>query len=338
MELPVLHGAAAGHKEPAATPSLRRVAGDQGIGQRVVEVVGAHRFCRRYKLRTMPPPALIVHGGAWDIPDGLVQACRQGCTAALQIGWAVLDAGGSSLDAVCAAVRALEDDPTFNAGTGSSTNTAGVVETDASVMVGDGLQAGAVAALQDILHPVDVARAVLQPTPHVLLAGQGALQFALDQGFARLPPGALARPRARDAAPQIAGAGDTVGAVAVDRHGVIAAATSTGGTPGKMPGRVGDSPLIGAGTFASTAGGASATGWGEVIIRSAMSLRAVDAMQAGADAQGAEEAAVAAACALNEQGAGIIVVDRAGRVGRAWCTPRMAFAWRTADDQTELGP
>ena len=294
----------------------------------------------------MPGPALIVHGGAWDIPDRLVQACRAGCRAALDVGWSVLDAGGSSLDAACAAVRALEDDPTFNAGHGSSVNTDGVVETDASVMIGEGLQAGAVAALVDIRHPVDVARAVLEKTSHVLIAGDGALTFALDQGFERLPPGVLARsPSERAArsarAPASASAqasGDTVGAVAVDAQGRIAAATSTGGTPDKMPGRVGDSPLIGAGTFASPAGGAGATGWGEVIIRSAMSLRAVDAMAEGADAQAAAEVAVARAAALNEQGAGIIVVDRHGGVGRAWCTPRLAFAWRTADGRTEVGP
>lgn len=287
----------------------------------------------------MPAPALIVHGGAWDIPDRLAQPCRAGCRAALDLGWAVLQAGGSSLDAVCAAVRALEDDPTFNAGTGSSVNTDGVVETDASVMVSEGLRAGAVGALFDIRNPVDVARAVMEQTPHVLLVGAGALRFALDHGFERLPPGVLARPRA-DAASRTGAqpAGDTVGAVAVDAHGRIAAATSTGGTPAKLPGRVGDSPLIGAGTYVSPAGGASATGWGEVIIRSAMSLRAVDALADGATAQEAAQVAVDRAAALKEQGAGVIVVDRQGGVGRAWCTPRLAFASRSGDGPTEVGP
>lgn len=283
----------------------------------------------------MPPPALIVHGGAWAIPDHLVGRCRAGCLAALEVGWAVLHAGGTALDAACAAVRTLEDDPTFNAGTGSSVNTDGVVETDASVMIGDRMQAGAIAALQDIRHPVDVARSVMERTPHVLLVGDGALAFALEQGFERLPAGVLAGPRRRS---DLAGAGDTVGAVAVDRSGGIASATSTGGTPDKMPGRVGDSPLIGAGTFAAPTGGASATGWGEVIIRSVMSLRAVDALAGGADAQAAAEAAVAAANELKEQGAGVIVADRHGGVGQAWSTPRLAFASRTADGTTKAGP
>jgi len=286
----------------------------------------------------MPPPALIVHGGAWDIPDHLLQSCRAGCLAALDVGWQVLQSGGAAVDAVCAAVRTLEDDPTFNAGTGSSINTDGLVETDASVMVGQGLQAGAVAALIDIRHPVDVARAVLERTSHVLLAGDGALKFALSQGFERLPPGALARPVPRIPDGSCGAAGDTVGAVAIDGQGIIAAATSTGGTPNKMPGRVGDSPLIGAGTYASVRGAASATGWGEVIIRSAMSLRAVDAMAAGATAQAAAEAAVACAAELEEQGAGIIVVDAQGGVGQAWCTPRLAYASRTSDGRTGVGP
>lgn len=282
----------------------------------------------------MPSPALIVHGGAWDIPDRLVDRCRAGCRAALEEGWAVLRSGGQALDAVCAAVRSLEDDPTFNAGTGSSVNTEGVVELDASVMVGAGLQAGAVAAIQGIRHPVDVARRVLEATPHVLLAGQGAQRFAELEGFVRQPAGALARPRP----PADPCAGDTVGAVALDRHGGLAAATSTGGTPGKLPGRVGDSPLIGAGTYVTPVGGASATGWGEVIIRSAMALRAVDALEGGADAQVAADIAVAAADRLGEQGAGIIVVDARGGIGQAWSTPRLAFAWRSAEGGGGVGP
>ena len=282
----------------------------------------------------MPSPALIVHGGAWDIPDRLVAACRAGCRAALEDGWAVLRSGGPALDAVCAAVRSLEDDPTFNAGTGSSVNSDGVVELDASVMVGAGLQAGAVAAIQGIRHPVDVARKVLEETPHVLLAGQGAQRFAELHGFVRQPSGSLARPRPSTEP----GAGDTVGAVALDRHGALAAATSTGGTPGKLPGRVGDSPLIGAGTYVTPVGGASATGWGEVIIRSAMALRAVDALGEGAEAQAAADVAVAAADRLGEQGAGIIVVDAQGGLGHAWSTPRLAFAWRNAEGGEGAGP
>ncbi len=282
----------------------------------------------------MPSPALIVHGGAWDIPDRLVGRCRAGCRAALEEGWAVLRSGGLALDAVCAAVRSLEDDPTFNAGTGSSVNTEGVVELDASVMVGAGLQAGAVAAIQGIRHPVDVARKVLEVTPHVLLAGQGAQRFAELHGFVRQPAGTLARPRP----PADPCAGDTVGAVALDLHGGLAAATSTGGTPGKLAGRVGDSPLIGAGTYVTPVGGASATGWGEVIIRSAMTLRAVDALVDGADAQAAADVAVTAADRLGEQGAGIIVVDARGGIGQAWSTPRLAFAWRSADGAGGVGP
>jgi len=301
----------------------------------------------------MPPPALIVHGGAWDIPDPRVAASRAGALAALEVGWALLAEGGSALDAVCAAVVALEDNPIFNAGIGASLNAAGQIELDASIMVGEGYRAGAVAAIRDVRNPILVARRVMETTQHVLLAGEGACAFAAAEGFDPLPAGALEISEQRSQLRAIEGRdsyhasepfrpldgpGDTVGAAAVDRGGQVVAATSTGGVPAKMPGRVGDSPLIGAGTWAAPEGGVSCTGWGEAIIRTAMAYRAGAALEAGAAAEVAAQQAVAALERIPKGRAGLILVDRHGRVAHAFNTPRMAWASRTSDGATGSGP
>lgn len=279
----------------------------------------------------MAPPVLVVHGGAWPIPDDQVEAATLGCRKAALVGWRTLSAGGSALDAVVAAVVALEEDPTFNAGYGASLNRAGEIELDASLMWGEDLRAGGVCALQGVRNPILLARAVMEKTPHVLLAGAGALAFAREIGFETVDPGTLQIPRRverwREAVERNLPA-DTVGAVALDAAGHLAAATSTGGTPMKMPGRVGDSPLIGCGTYADDETAAiSATGWGEAIIRVALARRCCEGIAAGLDAQSAASAAIETLERRTGSQAGVILVDRSGRIGIAFNTPRMACAW-----------
>src|SRR5687767_11847980 len=216
---------------------------------------------------------IVVHGGAGDLnPSDDPKPCIEGCLAAARAGHAVLKAGGSALDAVIAAVVWLEDDPHFNAGTGSVLNADGEVETDASVMTGD-LKAGAVGALKGIKNPVLLARLVMERTKHVLLVADGALRFAKEQGVGLVDPASMITERARTKWSRTG----TVGAVARDSQGRLAAATSTGGTTRKLPGRLGDTPLIGCGTFARAgAGAASCTGIGEAIIKTTLARWAVD--------------------------------------------------------------
>jgi beta-aspartyl-peptidase (threonine type) len=224
------------------------------------------------------PLAIIVHGGAGVInrsdmtPEREAQY-RTGLEAARDAGYAVLETGGSSLDAVAAAVRTMEDNPLFNAGIGAVLNRDGEAELDSSIMDGATLRAGAVANLQHVKNPIDLARAVMEKSPHVMIAGAGAEEFALQQGFTLVPNSYFrTEPRLRqlEKAQQeekTAGHG-TVGAVALDHNGNLAAGTSTGGMTNKLPGRIGDSPIIGAGTYANNASCAvSATGDGEYFIR-----------------------------------------------------------------------
>ena len=283
-------------------------------------------------------PSLIVHGGAGELsasdPEG-VEAVA-GCQAAVRAGHGVLARGGSALEAVVEAVRVLEDDPRFNAGTGSVLNLDGDVECDASVMQGDG-RAGAVACVRDVKNPVLLARLVMEQTPHVLLAGAGAEAFARAHAVERTPPGALVTDamrarwqvaRAERGAPS--GGGGTVGCVARDGLGRVAAATSTGGTMLKLPGRIGDSAVIGAGTYADDAAGAvSCTGAGEAFIKAAAAVRAVEAMRAGRPPGQAAEDALSWARRHGGTG-GVICVDRAGNLGQAFDTARMAHAWVAA--------
>jgi beta-aspartyl-peptidase (threonine type) len=244
-----------------------------------------------------PPIAIVIHGGAGVINRADMTADREaryraGLEAARDAGYTVLERGGSSLDAVAAAVRVMEDDPLFNAGRGAVLNHDGIAELDSSIMEGKTLRAGAVAAVKHVKNPVELARLVMEKSPHVLLVGQGAEDFALEQGVV-LVPNSYFRTEARVKALEQAlkeekdkeqasrktgarleatwplGSTGTVGAVALDRDGNLAAATSTGGLTNKRPGRVGDSPLIGAGTYANNSSCAvSATGDGEFFIRS----------------------------------------------------------------------
>ena len=274
-------------------------------------------------------PALVVHGGAGADPAEGRDVLRAGVTAAALAGWRVLTEDGRALDAVEAAVRVLEDHPRFNAGHGSVLTSGGTVEMDASIMEGDHLQCGAVAAVSRLANPVALARRVLEDGRHVLLVGEGAHAFARAVGIPECDPALLVTDRQRQ---RLATHGDgdrgTVGAVALDRHGTVAAATSTGGMVGKRPGRVGDSALIGCGTYAdSTLGGVSCTGSGEAIIRVVLARRALDYLK---EADDPDYAAKVAVDLLVEEGrgeGGLILVDWRGRVGYAQSTPLMPVAW-----------
>lgn len=285
--------------------------------------------------------ALAVHGGAWNIPDRDVDATLNGVRAALGVGWSMLRQGASAVDTVEHVVRVLEDDPTFNAGTGSHMNRHGHVELDASIMEGDGLQAGAVAAVQRIRNPIALARRVMEGSPHVLLVGRGASMFAREQGIAACNARDLLVGRARELYCRVrAGETDlidaeflvepgaehmgTVGAAARDAHGLLAAGTSTGGTLGKRPGRVGDSPVIGAGTYAdSRCGAASCTGWGEGILRVVLAKTAIDRLTTGHSAAAAGAAAMRDLDRVEGRG-GLILLDANGNAVAAFNTPRMA--------------
>jgi beta-aspartyl-peptidase (threonine type) len=270
-------------------------------------------------------PALIVHGGAGADPAG-AEEFRAGVREAVLAGWRVLARDGRAVDAVEAAVRVLEDDPRFNAGRGSVLTSEGTVEMDASIMEGDRLSCGAVAAVNRVANPITLARRVLDDGKHVLLVADGAHAFARSAGLPECDPAGLItdRQRARLANHSLG----TVGAVALDRHGTVAAATSTGGMVGKRPGRVGDSALIGAGTYAdSTLGGVSCTGSGEAIIRVVLARRALDFLK---EADDPDYAAKVAVDLLVEEGrgeGGLILVDWRGRVGYAQSTPLMPVAW-----------
>ncbi|MDX2167012.1 MAG: isoaspartyl peptidase/L-asparaginase [Deltaproteobacteria bacterium] len=276
------------------------------------------------------PPALIVHGGAGRWSAALAAATDAGCARAADAGWAVLRAGGSALAAVLAAVEVLEDDPLFNAGIGACLAAGGQVELDASVMDGATGRGAGVAGLTTVRHPIRLAAALLDASP-VLLAGAGAEAFARRAGLATGPPEAFVTARQRRNWIARTVERGTVGAVAVDRAGRVAAATSTGGLTGKLAGRIGDSAVIGAGTYASAGGAASATGPGEAIILAGLARVAVDQLDGGADPE-----RVAAACVgrLAQRpgggGAGLIVVDRFGRIGSATSAEAMPIARRSS--------
>jgi beta-aspartyl-peptidase (threonine type) len=274
--------------------------------------------------------AILVHGGAGQVAPDRYERLRAGVRAAAEVGNAVLDADGSALDAVVAAVRALEDDPEFNAGTGAALTRDGCVETDAAVMCGDTRRVGAVAAVPDLGNPVLLARAVLDAGEHVLLAGPAAWQFAAEVGIARAAPGSLITERARQRlAAALAGErerlaggagsasgsvarereGGTVGAVARDRRGRLAAATSTGGIVRKRSGRVGDSPIPGAGTWADRDVAVSATGDGEAILRIALARTIAAYTATGLSVREAAASALAELRRLTGGTAGVIVLD-----------------------------
>ena len=269
--------------------------------------------------------AILVHGGAgrWAPQDHVLAVA--GVARAASVGWHVLAGGGSALDAAVEAVVALEDDPLFNAGTGSVLNAAGEVEMDASVMAGDSLAAGGVACIQRVRNPVLVARRVMQATDCVLLAGAAATAFAREQGFGEHDPG-LPRDLRR-----AAGVG-TVGAVAVDAEGRLAAATSTGGRAGKRPGRVGDSPIPGAGNFANAQAAVSATGWGEMMLRYVTARDVAGRIASGAPPQRALRDALDDMARRFGEPIGAIALDAQGSLGVVHGTEAMPHAWRRSGE------
>ena len=300
--------------------------------------------------------ALIVHGGAGLIPDDRRAAASAGCRAAAEAGWRALLAGGSALDAVQAAIMAMEDNPGFNAGTGAVLTVDGRAELDAGLMDGETMQVGAVAGVQRIKNPIRLARAVLA-SPHVLLLSGGAEQFAVQAGLPLCDPKELVTAAQRErwqrgysegddvnVGPALGGldvgavaaenvhADDTkhgtVGAVAVDAAGRVAAGASTGGIAAKHPGRVGDTPLAGCG-FAAEAGlgGVSCTGHGEDFIRLTLARRALDLIAGGMSAQQAADEAIRLLGARVGGDGGLILLDAEGRPGFARNTPAMAYAY-----------
>lgn len=256
--------------------------------------------------------AIIVHGGAGLIAAERHDRMREGVRAAADAGDAILAAGGSALDAVVAAVRVLEDDPEFNAGRGSALTRDGTVETDASVMDGATQKVGAVAAVPDLGNAVALARAVLDAGEHVILAGPAAWRFAAEVGITPAPPGSLVTERARARLDALKG---TVGAVARDRDGRFAAATSTGGIAGKRAGRVGDSPIPGAGTWADAHCAISATGDGEAILRVALSRSIAARVAAGTLLETAVRESLHELARITGGSAGVIAVDATGVIG-----------------------
>jgi beta-aspartyl-peptidase (threonine type) len=265
--------------------------------------------------------ALIVHGGAKQIPDTEAQQYRAGALRALVPGRDVLAAGGSALRAVEAAVRALEGDPLFNAGYGSVVNADGEVELDAAIMEGRTLNIGAVAAAQGLKHPVSVARALLDDPKCNLVAGGAARRFAEEVGQEVCRPEAMIAP-----AESLAKLGaDTVGAVALDISGAMAVALSTGGLTGKRPGRVGDSPLPGCGFYVDDSiGGVAASGDGESIARVLLAGSAMTLLES----QSPQDAAEGCLERLQRVGgeAGVIVLDRRGRFGCSHTSPNFTIA------------
>lgn len=308
-------------------------------------------------------PVLVVHGGAWAIPDDMVEAHLRGVNNALAAGWRVLEGGGSALDAVEEAVVIMEDDETFDAGRGSFLNREGKVQLDALIMDGATLRAGGVGCVEHLRNPVRAARKILSESPHVYFVGEGAEKFAAERGIplcrnedliiprelerlreyqAKIPTGPKNAPAIGqstgselfESADDLTTSHDTVGAVALDRDGNIAAATSTGGTLNKAPGRLGDSSLIGCGCYADNdSAAASTTGWGEPIMKLVLAKWTADRIAAGNLPEwSAQEAMNYLKQRLNGHG-GIIVLERQGHFGISHNTPRMAWAYRTIKKQ-----
>jgi beta-aspartyl-peptidase (threonine type) len=295
--------------------------------------------------------ALIVHGGAGDIQPGRHDLSLAGCRAAVLAGWDILKNSGSALDAAMRAVAALEDNPHFNAGTGSTLNASGAAELDAGMMDGTTLDVGAIIGVMQIKNPILLARLVLQ-SPHVLLTGAGAELFAQEQGMEFCSPEELVTPaqlerwrrgyRPGDGVGVSAADGGeekhgTVGAVAIDSAGHIAAATSTGGMANKRPGRVGDSPLVGCGFYAEDSlGGVSSTGHGEYFVRLMLARRACEFLALGMSAQSAAEAAIRLLAERLGGSGGLILIDRQGQVGFAHNTPHMSYGYLVEGMETPV--
>ena len=293
-------------------------------------------------------PILLIHGGAWAMPDDAVAAHENGIREALRVGWSALVRGGTAVDAVEAAVTVMEDDDTFDAGRGSFLTRDGRVQLDALLMQGKDLKTGGVACVERLRNPIQAARLVLERSPHVYFVGSGAERFATQHGMRLVENTELIVPRERERLMQFQlaeAAGerdttfsgdmdshDTVGAVAMDAAGNLAAGTSTGGTLSKAPGRVGDSSLIGCGCYADNASAAvSLTGWGEPIMKLVLGKWAVDRVAAGSSPQEAASAAIEYLYRRLGGHGGIILMGPGGELGIAHNTPRMAWGLATGE-------
>ena len=326
-------------------------------------------------------PVLVIHGGAWAMPDDGVVAHERGIAEALRAGWDALSRGGTAVDAVEAAVTVMEDDDTFDAGRGSFLTRDGRVQLDALLMSGADLKTGGVACVERLKNPIQAARLVLERSPHVYFVGVGAERFATQHGMRLIDNTELIVPREKErlmrfqvaeakgekdttfsgnldkeasGSPLITQSArdewatqglvdptldshDTVGAVAVDEYGNLAAGTSTGGTLSKAPGRVGDSSLIGCGCYADNESAAvSLTGWGEPIMKLVLGKWAVDRVAAGASPQEAAAEAIAYLHRRLGGHGGIILMGPDGTFGLAHNTPRMAWGVATGEGM-ELG-
>ncbi|XP_055844763.1 probable isoaspartyl peptidase/L-asparaginase GA20639 [Episyrphus balteatus] len=298
-------------------------------------------------------PILIVQGGAGDITDSRVPGKLTGIKESLRVGIKILENGGSSLDAVEEAVRSMELDENFNTGYGACLNTDGVVEVEASIMDGKSLKSGCVTLLQDIMHPISVARKVMEKTNHTFIGGESAMNFARTQKFEVLPQGSLVTENAKIALEEfkerqrkgldtffsrteldkkqesVGELGETVGAVAIDANGNIAVATSTGGMTGKIPGRIGDTPILGCGTYADNEiGGVSTTGHGETIMRFNLAQRILQRISYKEEnAQKATEDVTMEMTKRLVGTGGAITIDKKGDVGVYFTSKRMAWGY-----------
>jgi len=294
-------------------------------------------------------PRLIVHGGAWDIPDAFVDAHVAGVRKAVEEIYPLLENGASALDAVEKAVNILELDSTFDAGRGAFLNARGNIELDALIMDGKELDFGAVCAVANLMHPVSLARKVMGARDFRILAGAGAMEFAQECGFEEVDPHELLTERELTFYEKIKNDGsftpigafsgqqpsDTVGAVAMDKDGNLACATSTGGTPRKHPGRVGDSPIIGSGGYADNElGAASSTGYGESLLRVMLCKTACDFLRTS-DCMNAAWSSMEILEVRGKGYGGVIMLSPEGDYGFAHNTPRMAFAYADDDGQTQ---
>jgi beta-aspartyl-peptidase (threonine type) len=291
-------------------------------------------------------PVLVIHGGAWAIPDDMVEAHLHGVRQALNISWRLLERGGSAMDAIEAAITSMEDHEAFDAGRGSFLTRDGRVQLDALMMDGATLRAGGIGCVEHIRNPIQVARMVLEKSPHVYFVAEGAERFAREHGvelcrnedlviereIQRLKEAqakaATSPQSATPASPEFGH--DTVGAIALDMHGNLAGGTSTGGTLNKAPGRVGDSSLIGCGCYADNQSAAvSCTGWGEPIMKLVLGKWAADRVKEGYTPEIACLDAISyLKTRLNGHG-GMILLDGNGRFGISHNTPRMAWAYKS---------
>ena len=276
-------------------------------------------------------PTIIVHGGAKTITDDKVAANNAGCTAAAEAGWAVLISGGTAAEAVEAAIRVLEADQTFNAGLGATLNSDGEVELDAAIMEGS-LSWGAIAAVQGIRHPISIARQIMDDKPRLLVA-RGAERFAADNGAEMCKKEDLIADEQWQQWKEdqkVVDRPNTVGCVALDASGILAAGTSTGGTTKQQSGRVGDTALVGCGLYADNKfGGCSTTGDGESIIPVVLAKTAIDFLSGDRHPDEAAQMAIDTLVSKVKGEAGCILIDRQGRVGWAYNSSHMACAYMT---------